>query len=565
MTRRTHYIPVGNLQLDGVSIDPAIYCPANGYPDPTKPETLAQYCPVGGYEKIIPEYVPDDGIPMIEAPSGSITLLCINIGIPLNITTLQRNTGGFAYEVYGEGDVLLTSGSSTGGNFNFSFSNLTGGYGGNRFFKVILLPLVGYFTQCIASSVSTQQPIVEVYLNTPQLLNFDFDSSQLLKKFWTCEVMDNLVIGLNSKPLQNTISLIDVIMPKSAASQTSIESWFKNSWAPKIVFPEYMPSLKNVRYACQDCKAKEVHLPLIADVTNRMDYTFYNMPNIKKIIFSENFFGPNKKARFFNTFNNSLNFEKIELHSSHLLLDCYDLFGGLFKLQSQNNDGIFELKFDSSVNGFYGVMRGVLSAKKLTFIGDCSNASTNESGAVSGMPHLEEFIYPSKIPKVFLNLLSGLPSLKKVVLPDEIINLPASTEIYYLFSQSSVPNVEEVSTLSSWGENNLRLNTLYATKLKSFNQPTLKLEMMLVAGTSSAPRSLEYLEIDWEASVASGASSLTSGLNLSYNKLSAEELNRIFTRLPVAAGAYSITIWGNPGAATCDRSIATAKGWTVTG
>ena len=47
-------------------------------------------------------------------------------------------------------------------------------------------------------------------------------------------------------------------------------------------------------------------------------------------------------------------------------------------------------------------------------------------------------------------------------------------------------------------------------------------------------------------------------------KLSAAEINNIFTGLGTASGAQTITVSGNIGSATCDPSIATAKGWTVT-
>jgi hypothetical protein len=47
--------------------------------------------------------------------------------------------------------------------------------------------------------------------------------------------------------------------------------------------------------------------------------------------------------------------------------------------------------------------------------------------------------------------------------------------------------------------------------------------------------------------------------------LSAEAINEIFTNLGIADGVQTINITGCYGAATCDRSIATGKGWTVTG
>jgi hypothetical protein len=46
-------------------------------------------------------------------------------------------------------------------------------------------------------------------------------------------------------------------------------------------------------------------------------------------------------------------------------------------------------------------------------------------------------------------------------------------------------------------------------------------------------------------------------------KLSADALNELFTILPTVTG-QTLTITGNVGAATCNTSIATAKGWTIT-
>lgn len=64
-----------------------------------------------------------------------------------------------------------------------------------------------------------------------------------------------------------------------------------------------------------------------------------------------------------------------------------------------------------------------------------------------------------------------------------------------------------------------------------------------------------------------GSSSLV-GVKVSHSyavcNLSATALNEIFTNLATVTG-QTITITNNPGAATCNRSIATAKGWTVTG
>ena len=48
------------------------------------------------------------------------------------------------------------------------------------------------------------------------------------------------------------------------------------------------------------------------------------------------------------------------------------------------------------------------------------------------------------------------------------------------------------------------------------------------------------------------------------NPLTAAELNLLFGDLATVSG-QTITITGCTGAATCDKTIATNKGWTVTG
>jgi hypothetical protein len=56
----------------------------------------------------------------------------------------------------------------------------------------------------------------------------------------------------------------------------------------------------------------------------------------------------------------------------------------------------------------------------------------------------------------------------------------------------------------------------------------------------------------------------TRSLNISWTSLSAEALNACFTALGTAAEGAVVTITGCPGAETCDQTIATAKGWSVT-
>lgn len=55
----------------------------------------------------------------------------------------------------------------------------------------------------------------------------------------------------------------------------------------------------------------------------------------------------------------------------------------------------------------------------------------------------------------------------------------------------------------------------------------------------------------------------TRGFTLRGTQMDAAALNELMSNLGTASGAQTIDIRNNPGSATCDTSIATAKGWTV--
>jgi hypothetical protein len=57
---------------------------------------------------------------------------------------------------------------------------------------------------------------------------------------------------------------------------------------------------------------------------------------------------------------------------------------------------------------------------------------------------------------------------------------------------------------------------------------------------------------------------ITIGFGINGCLLGATELNAMFTALGTASGSQTIDVRNNPGSATCDPTIATAKGWTIT-
>jgi hypothetical protein len=79
-------------------------------------------------------------------------------------------------------------------------------------------------------------------------------------------------------------------------------------------------------------------------------------------------------------------------------------------------------------------------------------------------------------------------------------------------------------------------------------------------GNTAMPMKLANVRLTNAGSTYGGTS---PQINVSYTNMSAAQLNQLFTDLPTLTGK-TITITGAAGAASCNQSIATAKGWTVT-
>jgi len=88
-----------------------------------------------------------------------------------------------------------------------------------------------------------------------------------------------------------------------------------------------------------------------------------------------------------------------------------------------------------------------------------------------------------------------------------------------------------------------------------------KLSKIGIYGTSSIPLKATGVRLTNGANTWTGSS---PQIDVSYCSMDATALNTLFGDLETISGK-TIKITGNPGAATCDKTIATNKGWTVTG
>lgn len=104
-------------------------------------------------------------------------------------------------------------------------------------------------------------------------------------------------------------------------------------------------------------------------------------------------------------------------------------------------------------------------------------------------------------------------------------------------------------------------NTFSNTRITDINLPGAKVTRIgaqYLYGSTEKP--LESLLV----SASSPFSGSSPQIDISYTTATDAQLDDIFTNLPTVTGK-TINITGATGAATCTRSIATAKGWSVTG
>ena len=138
--------------------DPAVYCPANGYYDPSAPL----------------EYIPDPNIPEVTPATGEIILICTTaLDAAINVAT-SVSSGLVNYDVYGDSDTLIdTFTLSSGTTFFYQFP-ASGGIvleSGLEAFKVVITPdsttITSFGVRTKTNWAPLGWPIVEAHIKCP--------------------------------------------------------------------------------------------------------------------------------------------------------------------------------------------------------------------------------------------------------------------------------------------------------------------------------------------------------------------------------------------------------------
>ncbi len=417
--------------------DPAIFCPAKGYYNPSDPT----------------EYIPDPNLPETPEPgTGEIILVCTTaLDAAINVAT-YTSSGQAIYTIYGANDALIYSQNvSSGLPFFYEFPSVGGIEltSGLQAFRVVITPSLGNIIRFSCRSKTSWAPlgwpILECHIKCPDLtlLSSAFLNQkyiQLIKFYGPADALIAL-----SDFAEGTDNLKQCILPTSLESLNSMSQSFYNSGVENVIIQaSSMPSLGSLSRAFSASKIKTNPL---ADIALLPSLTTYAQ-----------------------AFSNTSDL-KVELVLPEAPICTSILYVAL-------SSAISKLIFR-------GVMNGAISG-------------TDIQGIVVNAHNVTEVVMPTEMLNIddFIYTWRDAGSLKKITLP-LIANLShAGQGAYFWFKGTSnsvkSDNVEEMTECNWTVPPTYFLSLSPPRKMTSFNQPTLKPNRVSVTSSS-----LTYFNIDF--------------------------------------------------------------------
>lgn len=215
---------------------------------------------------------------------------------------------------------------------------------------------------------------------------------------------------------------------------------------------------------------------------------------------------------------------------------------------------------------------GCVSLQSVSFV--CAVNPTDTSGMFNGCLALRHVPFFNTINvTTFVTMFNGCASLLEVPAFDTPHVTSMRQAFYGCQSLTSLPSLNTVNVNDMYGafqnctrlESSPPMSTPLVTNAQGMFQNCASLRAIPAFDLSAIilPANLVNTFGSLNALVSCAVTGINQSVSFKDCKLSATALNTIFTNLSATGTGKTITVTGNYGAATCDTSIATAKGWTV--
>ncbi len=325
---------------------------------------------------------------------------------------------------------------------------------------------------------------------------------------------------------------------------TDVSYMFQSCYSLQSIDISGMTALTSAGYMLNGCYSlRSIDISGMTALTDA-SYMFYSCHSLQSIDIS----GMTALTSVTNMLNGCCSLQNVNIGNLLVLTSASYMFQNCYSLQSIDISGMTALTsashmFDGCCS-LQNVNIGnllVLTSASYMF----QNCYSLQSIDISGMTALTSAGY----------MLNGCYSLRSI----DISGMTALTEASYMFQSCYSLQIVLSTNLGLNATLTNAYNCFSTEQLKNVSLPNAKLTAITVKGYSGKLNKLETLTYH----VDSTFSGTSPQIDIRYNTLTAEQLNTIFTALPTLPGKF-ISITGCTGASTCDTSIATSKGWTVT-
>lgn len=453
------------------------------------------------------------------------------------------------------------------------------------------LPACTNYTSAFSNCMSLTSFNLKSFTSTAQTINFT-------TAFFGCSSLVN--INLPSTAVAGTVlnlvqaftacgSLLAITFPEVDISSLSV-AFNLCSNLQSVSLPTSCPSLTTMATAFSGCQSlPQITLPTgVTSGTIALNATFQNCYSLSSVTIP-NSYNINTLATTFGgcltlvTCNLPNNSQNSITNLSSTFTNCNSLLNLTLPTSMTGNTSLTNM-FNNCTSLEYVALPATMNsctAMSSTFSG-CANliSATGPTSmtalgtigtVISGCPGLKNFVYPATtgvgIGSINPNVAS-CPATETITFPTtQTTGITTLNNLFNYFpgltgafNVDKLGNNSSAATVYLTGTNIMGAN-IPARRLLSLDF-TCKFSTFAFNGTATKTMALNSLRLRNAGSGQYAGSS--PHINVSYTSLGTAALNQLFTDLPTIV-SKTINITGTPGAATCTRSIATAKGWAVTG
>lgn len=400
--------------------------------------------------------------------------------------------------------------------------------------------ITGYACSRFSTSIRPEaQPVLDIVFGTKYLTSLSVGNA------------DGSANGMSSRNLRSCT------LPQFLSS-ISLESLFRDAWnLMEVNFPDSLGEATNCAYMFHTCKSLAyIKLPSAFGKVTTTQQMFYQCYALTDIIMHESWGSVTHAG---NMFYSCMALEKIVLPSvwgstiqsvSSMFIYCYNL----------KSVGL-PSSWGASMTDASSMFSSCNSLEKITIPSSWNNLTAINSMFINTA--IKRITLPASWGSIanIDYLFAGCVSLINAVFPSSMGNITSAKNVFIYHNDiSSITNLGFIGSSSAACDFTNFITECIGLQETSYSTNSLIKRIDLLSWSTN-PLKLTSIRLTNPASTFTGSS---PHVDVSYTSLNAAALNLLFGDLPTLTGK-TIKITGCPGAASCTRSIATVKGWSVTG